>query len=185
MIPNRIATLNLLSTAAYIENTTSFYENLRTRVMMFVPKPLDRSVLDASLSLFPASWLSLPDTSLFILSLLLNALHISLTFYFPSFLLLFVFSTPTNTIDTPSAHLPSESTPLVEPPPGHPFPYAQFSTNYERFAAAELTKRLDPKSFKTLGFLLQAIAAGWHHKSPAQLKELGDKVGRERIAVMQ
>ncbi|KAI9645300.1 hypothetical protein NHQ30_006035 [Ciborinia camelliae] len=82
------------------------------------------------------------------------------------------------------SHLPAESTPLVEPPPGHPFPYAHFSTNYERFAAAELTKRLDPKSFKRLGFLLQAIAAGWHHKSPAQLKELGDKVGRERIAVM-
>lgn len=74
---------------------------------------------------------------------------------------------------------------MVEPPPGHPFPYAHFSTNYERFAAAELTKRLDPKAFKTFGFLLQAIAAGWHHKSPAQLKELGDKVGRDRIAVMQ
>lgn len=83
------------------------------------------------------------------------------------------------------AHLPAESTPLVEPPPGHPFPYTHFSTNYERFAAAELTKRLEPKSFKTLGFLLQAIAAGWHHKSPAQLKELGDAVGRERIAIMQ
>jgi hypothetical protein len=31
--------------------------------------------------------------------------------------------------------------------------------------------------------MLQAIAAGWHYKSPAQLKELGDKVGRERISV--
>ncbi|KAG4027073.1 hypothetical protein MFRU_033g00440 [Monilinia fructicola] len=159
MIPNRIATLNLLSTCAYIENTTSFFENLRTRVMMFVPKPLDRSVLDASLSLFPASWLSLPDTTIGFLS-----------------------STPLTTAQL--AHLPAESTPLVEPPPGHPFPYARFSTNYERFAAAELKKRLDPDSFKTVGFLLQAIAAGWHHKSPAQLKELGDKVGRERIAVM-
>ncbi|TGO08768.1 hypothetical protein BTUL_0192g00020 [Botrytis tulipae] len=180
MIPNRIATLNLLSTAPYIENTTSFFENLRTRVMMFVPKPLDRSVLDASLSLFPASWLSLPDTSQLLLSLP------SYTPYPPCYF----FSLPrlyflcSRDLTPKLAHLPSESTPLVEPPPGHPFPYAHFSTNYERFAAAELTKRLNPKAFKTYGFLLQAIAAGWHHKSPAQLKELGDKVGRDRIAVM-
>lgn len=32
--------------------------------------------------------------------------------------------------------------------------------------------------------MLQAIAAGWHFKSPEQLRELGDRVGRERICVM-
>jgi hypothetical protein len=32
--------------------------------------------------------------------------------------------------------------------------------------------------------MLQAIAAGWHYKSAAQLKEIGDKVGRERIMVL-
>ncbi len=32
--------------------------------------------------------------------------------------------------------------------------------------------------------MLQAIAAGWHHKSAAELKELGDQVGRERIQVV-
>lgn len=32
--------------------------------------------------------------------------------------------------------------------------------------------------------MLQAIAAGWHHKSAEQLKEIGDKVGRERIMVL-
>ncbi len=32
--------------------------------------------------------------------------------------------------------------------------------------------------------MLQAIAAGWHHKSKEQLKEIGDKVGRERIMVI-
>jgi len=30
----------------------------------------------------------------------------------------------------------------------------------------------------------QAIAAGWHHKSAAQLKELADGVGRERIMLV-
>lgn len=32
--------------------------------------------------------------------------------------------------------------------------------------------------------MMQAIAAGWHHKSAAQLAEIGDKVGRERIMVL-
>jgi predicted esterase len=32
--------------------------------------------------------------------------------------------------------------------------------------------------------MLQAIAVGWHHKSPRQLKALADAVGRERIQVM-
>ncbi|KAM3077990.1 hypothetical protein ACMFMF_004403 [Clarireedia jacksonii] len=63
--PNIISTLTLLSTAALIENTTTFFENLLTRLQMFIPKPLSRSVLDASLSLFPSAWLSLPDTTPF------------------------------------------------------------------------------------------------------------------------
>jgi hypothetical protein len=62
--------------------------------------------------------------------------------------------------------------------------YKKFSTNFERFAAQELNKRLDHESFTKQGFMLQAIAAGWHHKSPAQLEEIGDKVGRERIMVI-
>lgn len=32
--------------------------------------------------------------------------------------------------------------------------------------------------------MCQAIAAGWHHKSAKQLKEMADKVGRERIMVV-
>jgi hypothetical protein len=69
-----------------------------------------------------------------------------------------------------------------------------------------LNKRLDTVAFTKQGFMvrpltpssyasppnptnplpsqLQAIAAGWHHKSPEQLKEIGDKVGRERIMVV-
>jgi hypothetical protein len=34
------------------------------------------------------------------------------------------------------------------------------------------------------GFILQLIAAGWHNKTPAQLRELSDKVGPERIMVI-
>jgi hypothetical protein len=32
--------------------------------------------------------------------------------------------------------------------------------------------------------MLQAIAAGWHHMDGKRLKELGDRVGRERIMVL-
>lgn len=33
-------------------------------------------------------------------------------------------------------------------------------------------------------FILQAIAANWHHKSPQQLKELAEKIGKRRIMVI-
>jgi pimeloyl-ACP methyl ester carboxylesterase len=142
MIPTRIASLNLLSTAAAIENTTTFVENLRTRINMFIPKSLDRSVTDAARSLFADAWLVKPD----------------------------------------DCRVPTASTPnIIIPEAGY---YKGFNTNFERFAAQELNKRLDTESFTRQGFMLQAIAAGWHHKSAAQLKEIGDKVGRERIMVV-
>jgi hypothetical protein len=58
-----------------------------------------------------------------------------------------------------------------------------FPTNGDRFAAAEVTKRSSPDVFTRQGFLCQLAAAGFHHKSAAQLKQLGDTVGRERILV--
>jgi len=62
-------------------------------------------------------------------------------------------------------------------------PSLNFPTNRDRFAAAELSKRSDKQGFTKKGFMLQAVAAGWHNKSAEQLKELGDRVGRERILV--
>ncbi|RFU32565.1 hypothetical protein B7463_g3783, partial [Scytalidium lignicola] len=142
LIPDRICSLNLISTAAAIENTTTFIENLRNRINMFIPKSLDRSLEDVSKSLFAQAWLDKPD----------------------------------------DAELPNSNTPKVILPPSGAYP--AFKTNYERWAAQELTKRLDSEAYQRKGFMLQAIAAGWHHKSAAQLKELGDKVGRERIVVL-
>ncbi|KAL8920621.1 MAG: hypothetical protein Q9172_004420 [Xanthocarpia lactea] len=65
-----------------------------------------------------------------------------------------------------------------------PDDYGDFPTNGDRFAAMELEKRQDVKGFTDKGFICQAIAAGWHHKSPEQLKDLADKVGRQRIQVL-
>lgn len=70
--------------------------------------------------------------------------------------------------------------PEVDLPPTESAKYERFETNFQRFQAQELTKRLSPKFTKT-GFLMQMLAAGWHKKTPTQLKELGDRVGRERI----
>ena len=58
-----------------------------------------------------------------------------------------------------------------------------FPTNGDRFAAQEVKKRQDTEGFTRKGFMCQAVAAGWHHKSAKQLRELADKVGRNRIMV--
>ena len=59
-----------------------------------------------------------------------------------------------------------------------------FPTNGDRFAAQEIMKRMDVNGFTRRGFVMQAIAAGWHHKTIKQVEELGDKVGRDRIQVI-
>lgn len=74
-------------------------------------------------------------------------------------------------------------TPMAGPAPGGAG-YLTFDSNYQRFQAQELTKRMDKKLFSAKGFMMQLIAAAWHAKSPQQLAELGDRVGRERIAVV-
>lgn len=59
-----------------------------------------------------------------------------------------------------------------------------FPTNGDRFAAQELTKRQDPEGFTRKGFICQGMAAGYHKKSPEQVKEIADKVGRDRVLVI-
>ncbi|KAI1309922.1 Alpha/Beta hydrolase protein [Xylaria venustula] len=141
--PRRIASLNLICTAAAIENTTSFSENMVNRITMLLPKSLDRTVAYTAANIFPAEWLAELD----------------------------------------DAVLPDETVPRCRAPVGG-WPYRHFDSNYARFAAQEVTKQRDTEGFQRSGFLLQVIAAGWHHKSEAQLREIGDKVGRERILVL-
>jgi hypothetical protein len=64
------------------------------------------------------------------------------------------------------------------------FEVKPFPTNGDRFSAGELSKRLSPGAFTPRGFICQLYAAGFHHKSPEQLRELGDAVGRNRILVL-
>lgn len=63
--------------------------------------------------------------------------------------------------------------------PGGP----NYPTNRDRFCSYEMFKRRDVEGFTKKGFMLQAIAAGWHHKSPEQIAEMRDRVGKGRVAV--
>ncbi|KFY44479.1 hypothetical protein V495_03430 [Pseudogymnoascus sp. VKM F-4514 (FW-929)] len=148
LIPERICSLSLFSTLARWKRTVPFLQNVRNRVSMFLPKSLDRTIVDVAYNMFPDTWLDGPDT----------------------------------------VHLPSSTTPGCLPAAGHTDwesgAYGRFPTNFARIAAQDLEKRADTDGFGPKGFILQAIAAGWHDMSPERLKELGDKVGRERILVV-
>jgi pimeloyl-ACP methyl ester carboxylesterase len=61
--------------------------------------------------------------------------------------------------------------------------YEGFPCNQDRVGAGELRKRMDKKGFTKKGFIMQAVAAGWHSKSQKQLGRLGEGVGRGRIEV--
>ena len=58
-----------------------------------------------------------------------------------------------------------------------------FPSNRDRYCAGEIDKRMDKEGFTKKGFTLQAVAAGWHHKSAEDMKRLVDRVGRSRVAV--
>ncbi|KAH6847537.1 Alpha/Beta hydrolase protein [Chaetomium sp. MPI-CAGE-AT-0009] len=158
ILPTSLSSLSLICTAAAIENTTTFAENVAQRASLLIPKSLDRSVADAARQIFAHDWLTQPDD-----------VHL------PS---------PGT---TPNCHPPPPPTP---PSPPHtdadaPKSYLKFATNAQRFVAQEVHKRLDARGrFRLAGFVLQLVAAGWHHKSGAQLGEMADAVGRERILVV-
>jgi pimeloyl-ACP methyl ester carboxylesterase len=84
-----------------------------------------------------------------------------------------------------SKNIPGVGPPRQLPGSSEQIPdYRRFSNRYQRFLAEEMHKRRDPERFQRTGFLMQLVAAGWHNKTPQQLKEMGDNVGRERIWAM-
>lgn len=86
---------------------------------------------------------------------------------------------------------PDESTPPVlgttpkcGPPRGGGTEYLRFDNNFQRFLAGELTKRRDPGFYSKMGVICQLMAAGWHRKSPEQLRAIADVIGRQNIMVL-
>lgn len=128
LIPERISTLTLLSTASGLFNTSGFIENLWNRANLFIPKSLEKQIEGVKHNLATDRWITEPDT--------------------------------------------------LEPT------VSSFPTNGDRFAANEVWKREHPDLFPRAPFLLQAIAAGWHYKSPKDLLALAEKIGKRRILVI-
>ncbi|KAK3313139.1 Alpha/Beta hydrolase protein [Apodospora peruviana] len=144
LIAEHISSLTLCCTAAAIENTTTYAENMANRISMLVPKSVDRSVGDTARQIFNHEWLMQPD----------------------------------------DVDLPDPATIPKCLAPSSSDTYLKFNTNAERFIAQEMHKRRDKERFTLKGFLLQLIAAGWHHKTPQQLADMADRIGRHRICVM-
>ena len=126
--PERVASMTLTSTAGRLVNTIGYFENLRNRINMFIPRGIDTQLAQARERMYTKSFLESAD----------------------------------------------EQESVIKP----------FPTGADRFGAAELWKRSQPQWFTRAGFIGQAIAAGWHHKSAEQLRQIAEKVGRHRICVV-
>lgn len=163
LIPGRICTLNLISTAARIENTASFSENFQDRVSMLRPRNLEGDIINTIRRVFTDEWLAAPDDA---------DLPTRQTPHCPR----------PRTLHPPSQEAP----PVLANAPLYP----HFETNYQRAMAEELLKKtseargLGPPTFSKKGFFNQVLAATWHRKTEAQLRALADAVGRERIMVI-
>ncbi|KAI9672685.1 MAG: hypothetical protein M1831_000120 [Alyxoria varia] len=61
MIPERIGSLVLTSTAARIVNTIGYLENLRNRINLFIPKSIDRQIAFTKTQIFSPQYVDAPD----------------------------------------------------------------------------------------------------------------------------
>jgi pimeloyl-ACP methyl ester carboxylesterase len=59
--PGTISSMSLISTAALLENTLSFSENVSNKISLLRPRTVESSVRDTAKVLFPTSWLFAPD----------------------------------------------------------------------------------------------------------------------------
>lgn len=62
LIPTRICTLSLVSTAASVFRTTGFLENIYNRANLLIPKSIDSQISSVKDNLYTPSWLAAPDT---------------------------------------------------------------------------------------------------------------------------
>lgn len=157
-IPSRLQSLSLLCTTASFESNKRPLDSMLDSVNMVIPKTEERAVADTARKLFADEWLAAPDGD-----------------------------------DLPSP----KSTPRCGPSPSEAADstagstagdgdgeYLRFDSNFQRFQAQELMKRHTPGFFTRQGFLCQLMAAAGHRKSASQLREMADRVGRDRILII-
>jgi len=176
LVPGRLSTLTLSSTAASVEHTGTFMEKVAARASLVVPRGPEASVRLTAAQNFSAAWMARPDD-----------VHLPRA-------------------GTPGVRMPKRRAAAAaavaadgdggggggeerevdaeEEEEEEEEGYRRFDSNYQRFVAQEMHKRLDTARFSLKGFLCQLVAAGWHHKSPEQLRAMADLVGRERIMVV-
>ncbi|KXT06086.1 hypothetical protein AC578_1426 [Pseudocercospora eumusae] len=65
-IPERICSLNLISTAPRIVRTLPFLENIRNRINLMLPKSLDNQLAKVKGDCYSVEWLSRPDETEYI-----------------------------------------------------------------------------------------------------------------------
>lgn len=130
VVPERIATLLLLSTSSHVSRNIDkpWLQNMRERATMLMPRTVDERIASTKRMLYSAEFLGEADELEYVVK---------------------------------------------------PFP-----TNGDRFAAMEVWKNMEPGMVDRSTFILQALAANHHYKSPAQLQTLANSVGRDRIVVM-
>ena len=163
-----ISTLTLCNTAAVMEPAGSFTENIKHRLGFLVPKSVDQSVGDAARQLFSHKWLLEPDNARVPDPKITPKCH-----------------PPAGPATEANGKAPSDTANgSTKETANESQAYLTFPTNAHRFIAQELHKRADRSRFPTTGFLLQLIAAGWHRKTPEQLRAMADAIGRERITIM-
>lgn len=61
MIPERICSLNLISTAPRIIRTLPYFDNVRHRINLMIPKSLDNQIAKVKADCYSAEWLAKPD----------------------------------------------------------------------------------------------------------------------------
>ncbi|KAF5668559.1 alpha beta hydrolase [Fusarium heterosporum] len=60
-IPTRLLSLALICTSGRVVNTKGYWDTITERFSMFVPKSMERSIVDTALRLFAPEWLAAPD----------------------------------------------------------------------------------------------------------------------------
>ena len=66
LVPERICSLNLISTAPRIVRTLPFLENVRNRINLMWPKPLDAQIAKVKEDCYSSQWLAKPDETEFV-----------------------------------------------------------------------------------------------------------------------
>lgn len=64
LVPERICTLNLWCTAAQIEKTTTFADHWTNRIILLLPKSINRSIQYTAKQVFTPDYLSAPDSTM-------------------------------------------------------------------------------------------------------------------------